>query len=58
MHSHILEPPDLAADRLGAHLLGKRNADGLRFAVGVVRADADKEALVHGIDHALGLAAR
>lgn len=58
MHSHILEPPNLAAHRLGAHLLGQRNADGLRLAVGMVRADTDKEALFKAIDHALDLAAR
>jgi hypothetical protein len=58
MHSHILEPQNLAAHRLGAHPLGQRNADGLRLAVGMVRADTDKEALFKAIDHALDLAAR
>ena len=58
MHGHILELPDVAAHRLGAHLLGQRNADGLRLAVGMVRADTDKEALFKAIDHALDLAAR
>jgi len=43
---HIVEAPDLRADRFVAHLLGHRHVVGLDLAIGVVRPDADVQPIV------------
>src|SRR6266581_6718252 len=54
----LRERPQLPADRLRAHLLGKGHAVGLDFPVGVIRADADVQGSGRRNQHELDLSAR
>jgi hypothetical protein len=54
----LVVAPQLRPDRLGAHLLRQRDADGLGFAVGVVGAEAEPQAVVVRVEHEFDFAAR
>ena len=55
---HFVVAPSVLCDRFGAALLRERHADGFRFAVGVVGADGDPQAVGLVQQHELHLAAR
>jgi hypothetical protein len=55
---HFVVAPSVLCDRFGAELLRERHADGFRFAVGVVGADGDPQAVGLVQQHELHLAAR
>ena len=58
MVRHLVVAPGVAADRLLAELLGEGDADRFGFAVGVIGADGDPEAIGLVQQHELDLAAR
>src|SRR5437660_7372231 len=55
---YVVVAPSILGDRLGAELLRERHADGFRFAVGVIGADGDPEAIGSGEQHELHFTAR
>ncbi len=54
---HVVEPPQLGTDRLGAQLLRQRHALCLGLAVGVIGADGQPQPVIHADDDRLDLAA-
>ena len=56
MAGDVVEPPEIAAERLGAELLRQRDALGLGLAVGMIGADRQAKPVAERDDHRLDLA--